>query len=268
VNKDQTMSLRQFNTLELAVKNRIALVTLARPDSMNAISEEMRKELLSVLQWIRDDDDIRVMVLTGKGRAFCVGHDLRDPSNEPAMTQTVIEEEYAPVILALNEMNKPVIAAVNGPAAGGGAALAMACDLVIMGADAYLYQAFLAIGLIPDCGASWFLLHQLGYRRAFEAFVDGSKLGPQECVALGLANRTAAQPDLLPDAMAWAGELAEKAPLAVRFSKSALKYAQHHTLADTIGYEAKIQGKLCLSNDAWEGATAFLEKRKPNFTAT
>lgn len=262
------MSLHQYNTLELAVANRIALITLARPESMNAISVEMRDELSSVLQLIRNDDDTRVVVLTGKGRAFCVGHDLRDPSNQPAMTQTVIEEEYAPIILALDEMNKPVIAAVNGPAAGGGAALAMACDLVIMGADAYLYQAFLAIGLIPDCGASWFLLHQLGYRRAFEVFIDGSKLGPEECVTLGLANRTASQSELLQDAMEWAGELAEKAPLALRFSKSALKYAQHHTLADTLGYEAKIQGKLCLSNDALEGATAFLEKRKPIFTAT
>lgn len=262
------MSLCQYNTLELVVENRIALITLARPESMNAISAEMRDELFGVLQLIGDDDDVRVVVLTGKGRAFCVGHDLRDPSNEPAMTQTVIEEEYAPIILALDEMNKPVIAAVNGPAAGGGAALAMACDLVIMGADAYLYQAFLAIGLIPDCGASWFLLHQLGYRRAFEVFVDGSKLGPQECVALGLANRTALQSELLPDAMEWAGELAEKAPLAMRFSKSALKFAQHQTLADTLSYEAKIQGKLCLSNDALEGATAFLEKRKPIFTAT
>ena len=141
----------------------------------------------------------------------------------------------------------------------------MACDLCMMADDAYFYQAFAAIGLIPDGGATWHLVHQLGRKRAYELIVSGEKLAAQRCVELGLANRVVAADELLQEVQAWAEQLADKAPLALRYSKDALNKAMQNDLADQISYEAYLQNMCIISADAKEGVQAFLEKRKAQF---
>ncbi len=260
------MSEPSFEALTYTVENQVVLITLNRPEMLNALNQQLRGDLLAALQLAGEDTDISTIVLTGSGKAFCVGQDLADSVALGEAIRRLIEEEYKPVLLAISESKKLVIAAVNGPAAGGGAALVLACDLMIMADDAYLYQAFIAIGLIPDCGATWQLVHQLGYRRALEVVIEGSKLSAQQCVDWGLANRIAPAAELIPEALQWAEQLSQKAPMAVRYSKQALKFAQNSTLAETISHEAELQGLVSASADAKEGIEAFLQKRKPVFT--
>jgi 2-(1,2-epoxy-1,2-dihydrophenyl)acetyl-CoA isomerase len=254
-----------YDTISYETDDTVAVISLNRPDVMNAINAKMREELMSALNRADGDSAIRVKILTGVGKAFCVGHDLKDTTNTRSSIEAILEEEYRPVILAIDTSPKLTIAAVNGVAAGAGASIVLACDLILMASDAYLYQAFAAIGLIPDCGATWYLLNQLGYRRAMEVVVSGEKLTGLQCLDLGLANKVVDVGSLRLKSLECAKILAEKAPLALSHSKAALKYAHSHSLAETISYEAKVQNQLGASKDASEGTLAFLEKRKPNF---
>lgn len=255
--------MSNYATLNYTIKNRVATITLNRPAAMNAFNAQLRQELLAAVQAAARDAGVRVVVLTGAGRGFSAGADLRE--ERPALVQQPLEEEYKPVLLAIAMAPKPFISAVNGAAAGIGSAFAMACDLCMMADDAYFYQAFAAIGLIPDGGATWHLVHQLGRKRAYELIVSGEKLAAQRCVELGLANRVVAADELLQEAQAWAEQLADKAPLALRYSKDALNKAMKNDLADQISYEAYLQNMCIISADAKEGVQAFLEKRKAQF---
>ncbi len=152
---------------------------------------------------------------------------------------------------------------MNGAAAGIGSAFAMACDLTVMAEDAYLYQAFAAIGLVPDGGATWHLAHTLGRKRAYELMVGGEKLSAERCLALGLCNRVVPANELLDEALRWAGELAEKSPLALRYAKQALQEAMENSLGETISNEAKLQHICMTSEDFQEGVAAFFGKRRP-----
>ncbi len=267
------MSAEHYQTISYSVDHQVALITMNRPEVMNAVNATMRNELMDAINLALAADNIRVIVLTGAGPGFCVGQDLVEgevsgtvpgkPSGE--QTRRLLEEEYKPLILAIDQSEKLVMAAVNGPAAGIGCSLALACDLVVMADNAYFYQAFVAIGLIPDGGACWQLVQQLGYRRALELVIEGSKLLAQECVALGLANRVVSADTLSDESMKWAKRLAQKAPLAIASSKSALKQAQHIDLEKTVALEAQLQAEITETDDALEGIKAFIEKRKPVF---
>lgn len=252
-----------YQTISYAVNSDVAMVTLNRPEAMNAFSKIQRNELLAAIKRAVDDAEARVIVLAAAGRAFSVGHDLGEGIPPGDETRIMVEEEYKPVIAAIDESDKLVIAAVNGPAAGIGAAFALACDLMVMADDAYLYQAFIAIGLVPDGGACWQLAQQLGYRRALELVVDGEKIPAARCLELGLANRVVAADELLVEAVAWAQNIAKKAPLALSTSKRLLKQAQYANLNEVMSLEAKAQGAMSASEDAQEGIQAFLEKRSP-----
>ena len=174
---------------------------------------------------------------------------------------------------ALITLNRPAvvnafngqISAVNGAAAGIGSSFAMACDLTVMADNAYIYQAFMAIALVPDGGATWHLVRQLGRKRAFEVIVEGEKMSAARCLELGLANRVVPAERLLEETLAWARAIAKKAPLALRYSKEALNRAMQLDLADTISDEAKLQNITCISEDTREGVQAFFEKRPPVF---
>lgn len=255
-----------FQTLTYETKNQTAIISLNRPQVLNACNLQMREELTAALQQADADKNIRIKILTGTGKAFCVGQDLAENVITKDKIRAVLEKEYQPILLALDQSPKLTIAAVNGAAAGIGAALAMACDLSIMADDAYLYQAFIAIGLLPDGGLTWQLVQQLGYQRALEMVIDGEKIFADTCVALGLANRQTATVDLLDEAMAWAEQLSEKAPLALHYSKKALKFSRGHSFAEAISCEAEFQEILAGSADAAEGISAFREKRKARFT--
>lgn len=255
--------MSDYATLNYTITNRVATIALNRPDAMNSFNVQLRKELLVAVRAAAQDSDVRVVILTGVGRGFSAGADLRD--EVPRLVQQPLEEEYKPALMAITTAPKPFISAVNGAAAGIGSAFAMACDLCVMAEDAYIYQAFAAIGLIPDGGATWHLVHQLGRKRAYELIVGGEKLVAERCVELGLANRVVAADSLLQEAQAWAEQLADKAPMSLRYSKDALNKAMRNDLADQISYEAYLQNLCFVSADSKEGVQAFLEKRKAVF---
>jgi 2-(1,2-epoxy-1,2-dihydrophenyl)acetyl-CoA isomerase len=204
-------------------------------------------------------------VLTGEGRAFSAGADLTEKMEPGAQVEDQLNTVYKPILMAITEAPKPWISAVNGAAAGIGSAFAMACDLTVMAEDAYLYQAFSAIGLIPDGGATWHLVNTLGRKRAYELIVSGEKLGAQKCLALGLCNRVVDSEVLLEETLVWAQELAGKAPLSLRYSKQALNEASENSLADSISNEARLQHICITSEDFMEGVTAFSQKRAPRW---
>ncbi len=256
-----------YQTIEIERTGSTALVTLNRPDSLNAFDTQMRREFIEVARQVNADDDIRVVVLTGAGRAFSAGADLAEEVPAEAAGGQAVEDflnfEYKTGMIAVRDANKPWISAVNGAAAGIGSAYAMVCDLVIMADDAYLYQAFAAIGLVPDGGATWHLARILGRQRAYELIVSGEKLGAERCQELGLCNRVVPAGELLEQALVQAEALATKAPLALRYAKESLNYALEHTLDEVISNEARLQHICIDSEDATEGVRAFMGKRPP-----
>lgn len=259
------MTTEQYQTVSYEIKDHVAVISLTRVDQLNAINTRMRAEMLSILKEVETNDTVRIALLCAQGRGFGVGQDLTEAITDGEATKKVLMEEYLPVLEAIDSSTKIFIAAVNGPAAGVSGSVAMACDLIIMSDDAYLYQAFVAIGLIPDGGACWQLVKQLGYRRALEIVLEGAKISAQECLELGLVNRVVALDDLQESAMIWAEELAQKAPLAMAGSKLALKKAQNTDFVSAIEIETEIQAKMAETEDVREGVTAFFEKKTPNF---
>ncbi|TCO77660.1 enoyl-CoA hydratase/isomerase family protein [Chromatocurvus halotolerans] len=258
-----------YDTVSVERRGAVALLTLNRPDSLNAFDEALRRDMLAAALAVNADNDVRVVVLTGAGRAFCAGADLTEVSSREEggglNTEAMLNTEYKPAVLAIAEAPKPWISAVNGAAAGIGSAFAMTCDLTVMGRSAYLYQAFAAIGLVPDGGATWQLVRVLGRKRAYEMMISGEKVRADRCLELGLCNRVVDDDALVDAAMAWAEELAEKAPLALHYGKKSLALAAENDLASVISSEASLQHICIDSKDAEEGVRAFLEKRKPQW---
>jgi 2-(1,2-epoxy-1,2-dihydrophenyl)acetyl-CoA isomerase len=244
-----------------------AVVSLNRPESLNAFDAQLRRELCLAVREVNDDPAVKVAVLTGAGRAFCAGADLAESaeSAENFRVEDQLNGEYKPVLLEMNSAPMPWIAAVNGAAAGIGSAFAMNCDLIVMAEDAYIYQAFTAIGLVPDGGATWHLVRTLGRQRAYEVIVSGEKIRAQKCLDWGLCNRVVPAAELMEQTLAWASELATKSPLALRYAKQALNNAIEHSVGDSISYEASLQHICVNSSDAKEGIASFLEKRAPRW---
>ncbi|MFT5677079.1 MAG: 2-(1,2-epoxy-1,2-dihydrophenyl)acetyl-CoA isomerase [Paraglaciecola sp.] len=258
--------MEKYQSIKVERDGPVAIVSFNRPDSLNAINARVRVELPAAIKEVNDDEDIRVVILTGVGRAFCAGADLTEGMLEGASVEDGLNEEYKPVLMAISNASKPWISAVNGAAAGIGSAFAMACDLTLMAENAYLYQAFAAIGLIPDGGATWHLAHTVGRKKAYELIAFGEKLKAEQCLQLGLCNRVVPADKLVDEAKAMATVLAAKAPLSLRYAKEAVNAAMSHDLDSTISIEARLQEICANSDDAKEGGLAFLEKRKAVFT--
>ena len=252
------------DSISVQREDAVAVISFNRPDSLNSIDAGIRHGLLEAARSLNADDSVRVVILTGAGRAFCAGADLAEVLEGNNVTE-VLENEYKPALMAIIEAPKPWVSAVNGAAAGVGSAFAMACDLTIMAEDAYLYQAFSAIGLIPDGGATWHLARSVGRKRAYELMALGEKLGAEKCLRLGLCNRVVAAEKLLDEARALARQLLGKAPLSLRYAKQSLNAAMEQGLAEVISNEAKLQFLCSSSEDAREGVQAFLQKRAPVF---
>ncbi len=256
--------MTELETVDYSVRNQVATITLDRVEVRNAFNKALRQDLLSAVIRANDDCDVRVIILTGNGKSFSAGADLTE-GHPDCSAQEHINRDYKPIIMAVSQSSKPYISAINGAAAGFGSALAMACDLSVMAQDGYLKQAFAVIGMVPDGGVSWQLVNVLGRKRAYEIIISGEKLPAKRCLAWGLVNRVVASGQLLEEATSWAEELAAMAPLATCYSKEALSFAQNNALDASISYEAKLQDITYKSEDLIEGATAFLEKRKPEF---
>ncbi len=264
------MSDSPYETLRIEYHDKVARLIMNRPEKLNSFDRVLRREMMDAVNALNGDPRLRVIVLTGEGRAFSAGADLGEgfagnPEDRGPSTEHLLKSEYKPSVMGISESSKLWIAEVRGAAAGIGSAYMMACDLVVMAEDAYLYQAFAAIGLIPDGGATWQLLRAVGRKRALEIILGGERIGAERCRELGLCNRVVAPGEETEVALQWARELAAKAPLAVQFSKKALALASENSLAEMITQEAAMQSICIGSEDAQEGVAAFFEKRDPEF---
>ncbi len=257
--------MSQYSAITIERKGDVAVVSFNRPDVLNSFNAAQRRDILLAVREVNDDESVRVVVLTGAGRAFSAGADLTEiPSGKGDFrVEDQLNGEYKPALMEIYQANKPWISAINGPCAGIGSAFGMVCDLTVMAEDAFIYQAFAAISLVPDGGATWHLVRTLGRKRAYEVIVTGEKLSAQKCLDWGLCNRIAPAASLLDNTLAWAQELAAKAPLSLRYAKEAVNFAQEQNVAATISDEARIQHICVNSDDAKEGIAAFVEKRDP-----
>ncbi|NIB41694.1 enoyl-CoA hydratase/isomerase family protein [Pseudomaricurvus alkylphenolicus] len=258
--------MSNYQTLKYDLNNGVATIVLNRPDVSNAIDDQMQRELLAAVQRVADDSQVRVVIITGEGKNFSAGADLASTrQTAERKASDILNEVVKPLLMTIYNTRKPFISAINGVAAGVGSALAMVCDLTVMADDACIYQAFVNVGLIPDGGASWHLVQQLGYRRAYEMVIEGEKMPADTCLQLGLANAVVPADSLLEYTQNWGQRLSKKAPLALGYSKEALQMALLMDLSDTIDIEGKIQNVVADSADAEEGIGAFLERRTPVF---
>ncbi len=254
-----------FDTVNYEQHDSVALVAINRPDSLNAFTSEVCRDLLLALEKAHDNESTRAVVLTGEGRAFSAGADLKHGFEGTRTTQGKLQYEFRPVFASIAQIPKPVIAAVPGFAAGIGLSVALHADLLIMADDAFMLSPFTTISLVPDGGANWQLVRQLGYRRAFQLSVESERIAARRCVELGLANRTAPADQLREAAIDWGRRLSDRAPLSVAATKKVMRLAADAEWGICYDAEAEIQQQLRDSADAAEGVAAFFEKRAPQF---
>ncbi len=242
----------------------VALITLNRPHALNAFNADMRRDLLDAVARASSDAAVRCFIITGAGRGFSAGADVTDVGG-PRNVEDVLNAEYGAFLSVIQACDKPVIAAINGPAAGIGMTLALTCDLRVMGADAYLMSAFSNIGLVPDGGLSWLLTQEVGYARAYQLAIEAEKISAQACLDLGLVNRVVPATDVVANAAEWAQSVAARAPIAMSLTKRAFRAAAQSGLRNAMALEAMLQKTAIASEDCREGVMALMEKRKPQF---
>ncbi len=253
--------------LRVETDGAVTTLTLDRPDALNALTVPLKEELLMALKSIGRDRSIRAVVLTGAGRAFCAGQDLRErlePGAAPLATE--LRERYNPIIVAMRRLEKPIVGAINGVAAGAGASLAFASDIRLAAPEASFVLAFGRVGLVPDSGATWFLPRLVGTAKAFELAFASEPLTAADAHRLGLVARVVPTGELVGEAQVLAERLAAGAPIAMALTKRALNRSWLATLDSQLDYEPDLQGLAGASADHAEGVAAFIEKRPPTFT--
>ncbi len=243
----------------------VALISMNRPDSLNGFTSELCEDLLHAFEKATLDDEIRAVVMTGEGRAFSAGADLKQGFSGDRSIQGKLLYEYGPVLTAITEIPKPVIAAVPGFAAGVGMSYALHADLMIMADDAFLLSPFTTISLVPDGGLNRLLVRQIGYQRAFQLSIESERISADRCLELGLTNKVVPAAELRETALDWAKALCKRAPLSIAATKKVMRLAMDHDWHTCFTTEAELQNKLRHSADSAEGVAAFLEKREPNF---
>lgn len=255
--------------LQIEVNNAVAVISLNRPKSRNALTRKMLEELNQQLTGFDSDESVRVIVITGNGQGFCSGADLAEAGSNYCEkirnTEDLLEKIYKPVFSTIASMEKPVISAVQGTAAGAGASLALICDLCVMSEDAKLMFAFNKVSLVPDCGATWLLLKQIGYKRSYQLLAEAEAISAQRCVELGLCNQLVAADELLNKTRSWAEKLSQLAPISLGLTKRLLRQADQQSLSECMSAEARLQEQCAQSEDFKEAQVAFFEKRKPEF---
>jgi 2-(1,2-epoxy-1,2-dihydrophenyl)acetyl-CoA isomerase len=261
-----------YETVSIYRDGAAAKLELNRPERMNALNEQLRIDLLTAVEDISRDDGVRAVLLTGAGRAFSSGADLREnrtatPEGHPDV-YGVLTGHYHPIIIGIREMPKPVIAAVNGAAAGIGLSLALACDLVLAAESAYFLLAFVNIGLVPDGGSSLLVPSRVGFARAAQLAMLGERLGAATALEWGLINQVWPDGELVSRAEALCSKMAEGPTGSYAGSKRQLNRWLYQHMADQLEFEAQIQQECAASADFREGVAAFAEKRTPRFTGS
>ncbi|MBI3744522.1 MAG: enoyl-CoA hydratase [Chloroflexi bacterium] len=252
------------------VDSGIATLTLNRPDRMNALLEEMQPEFMDAIAKAKADDGVRVLIVTGAGKAFCSGADVsrldRQMSGGSAHTLKKVTAPVGYFLLPLYDFPKPTIAMVNGPLAGGGISIALACELRVASEQARFMPAWLARGIAPDGGASWLLPRVIGYARAVEVLYTAKPLEAREALALGIYNRVVPADQLAGATRELALAIAAQPPIAVELAKRALQRGKETTLAEALDFETHAQQLCFKTGDFREAITAFREKRSPTFS--
>lgn len=248
-------------------QNGVATITLHRPKAFNSINKELAFALHNALDTCAADDQIRAVVLTGTGKAFCAGQDLVEVTTPELMPgfKTLLEEHYRPIILKIRALAKPVIAAVNGVAAGAGANIALACDIVVASGKASFIQAFSSIGLIPDSGGTFFLPRLIGFQKAVAFAMLGDKVKAAEAERIGMIYKVFPTDTFEADVQELANRLAMMPTKGLALTKQAFNQSMTHSLEDQIAIENEAQIAASLTDDYKEGVQAFIEKRKPIF---
>jgi 2-(1,2-epoxy-1,2-dihydrophenyl)acetyl-CoA isomerase len=263
----------QLETVNLTIDEGVATIELNRPETLNAWNGQFGDDLLAAVARCRDDDAVRSVLLTGAGRGFSSGADLRELGGGAATREEApdavyrqLTDVYHPIMTGIRELPKPVIAAVNGPAVGIGCSLALCCDLILAAESAYFLLAFVNIGLVPDGGSSVWLPTRIGMARATELCMLGERLGAAQALEWGLINRVVADAELLDVAGALAAQMAAGPTLSYAGTKRQLNNWWYARMDEQLDLEAQIQREMVGSADSLEGAIAFVEKRPPRFT--
>jgi len=258
-----------YDSIQFKAEGGVAILTLNRPDRLNSFTRAMHLEVRDALARVQADQSVRVLVLTGAGRGFCAGQDLADRAVDPGAPSVdlgaSVEEFYAPLVLTLKNLPMPVICAVNGVAAGAGANLALACDIVLAAQSASFIEAFSKLGLIPDTGGTWHLPRLIGHARAMGLAMLGEKLSAEKAEAWGLIWRCVPDDVLMDEALAMAKHFAAAPTKGLAFTKRAFQASYANTLAQQLQLEADMMRELGNSHDYREGVAAFLAKRAPHF---
>ncbi len=253
-----------YETIHYELKGNVAEITLNRPDKLNAFTARMNQEVTAAVKKASRDHDVRCLVITGAGRAFCAGQDLAEVTDDMDHAE-VIRNNYRPMILALSECEKPIVAAVNGTAAGAGMSLALACDFRLLSEKASFMEAFIHVGLVPDSGNLYYLPRLVGHAKALELAVLGEKVTAQEAKEIGLATKVIAPETFEQETALFADKLAEMPTKAIGLIKRYLQESWETDLDGMLEKEAYAQRIAGQSADHREGVASFLGKRKPAF---
>ena len=254
--------------IQIDIESPIATITLNRPDVLNAFNEKLVLELQQMMKNLNKDKSLRVIILTGSGKGFSAGADLTETEaswDPDCPSKDALLRGYMPIYHHIYEMPKIVIAAINGPAAGIGAALAMACDLRVMSKSSYILSVFSNIALVPDGGLNWLLTNSLGYAKALEFAIESKKIDSQMCYDAGIANKVVEDDKLLVEAKLWANTIARRSPQALSNTKKLMRESLRKSYFDTFKQEAEIQNEIFGSSEHREAVKAFFEKRPPKF---
>lgn len=253
-----------YQAINLVIRNSVAVITLNRPALMNALNSQMRAEITHAVK--EAEREARVLIMTGAGKAFCSGQDLGDTGTAAAVDmERTLRDEYVPMLKAIFDCRIPTIAAVNGPAAGAGANLALAFDVVIASESAYFVQAFTRIGLIPDAGGTYWLPRQIGAARAMGAALFADKITATQAADWGMIYEVVGDDAFLEHVQQRAGQLAQGPTVAYRQLKKAIRASFENSLDEQLALEAKLQGRCGQTRDFQEGVVAFLEKRAASY---
>ena len=258
--------MKSFETMSYGSENGVATIALNRPKAMNAISQTMRHELKQAIDAAENDDAIRVVVIRAEGRGFSSGTDLAEGLAGFDTIDDQIQQEYKPVIMGIANSNKPYIASIHGACAGIGAALAMSCDLAIMAESSFIYLAFAGLSLVPDGGIAHHLVRQMGYRKAYQAFIEAARIPANDCLEYGLVNKVVADESLLDETKQWSEQIAKGAPLSQKYGKQIMRAVHTDSFEQTLDMESKLQVNCSTSQDSAEAIAAFFEKKTPVFT--